>query len=146
MRIIGRTLLGDPYALSSDLKQSRVPRNVLRLLGGIETSTRPSARQATFSCVKSAFDHTAFQNFHPIPGTRYASLASTEPQLPQSPSSGTDGDTFKSRMERLKDESSTNLYIEGLPLSIDEPVCVFDCSFYSHHKRFLLRKFRPWLL
>lgn len=25
-------------------------------------------------------------------------------------------------MERLKDESSTNLYIEGLPLSIDEPV------------------------
>ena len=26
-------------------------------------------------------------------------------------------------MERLKDEASTNLYIEGLPLQIDEPVC-----------------------
>ena len=29
-------------------------------------------------------------------------------------------------MERLKDESSTNLYIEGLPLSIDEPVCILE--------------------
>ncbi|KAG7086837.1 hypothetical protein E1B28_002758 [Marasmius oreades] len=29
--------------------------------------------------------------------------------------------TFKSKMERLADPSSTNLYIEGLPLSIDEP-------------------------
>ena len=136
MRIVDRTLLHDPYALSSDLKRSRVPRNVLRLLGGIGTSTRPSARQAVFSCVILALDHTALQNFHPIPGTRYASLAPSGTQPPQSPSSGTDGDTFKSRMERLKDESSTNLYIEGLPLSIDEPVCAYDCPFHSHHRTF----------
>lgn len=67
--------------------------------------------------------HPSFcKNFHPIPGTRYASLSSSGTQLsPSSPPPGTDGDTFKSRMERLKDEMSTNLYIEGLPLSIDEP-------------------------
>jgi hypothetical protein len=39
-------------------------------------------------------------------------------------------------MERLKDESSTNLYVEGLPLSIDEPVSVYDCPFHSHHKMY----------
>jgi hypothetical protein len=33
-------------------------------------------------------------------------------------------------MERLKDETSTNLYIEGLPLNIDEPVCIFYCTTY----------------
>ncbi|KAI9459153.1 hypothetical protein BJY52DRAFT_383079 [Lactarius psammicola] len=67
--------------------------------------------------------HPSFcKNFHPIPGTRYASVSSPGTQLsPSSPSPGTDGDSFKSRMERLKDETSTNLYIEGLPLSIDEP-------------------------
>ena len=32
-------------------------------------------------------------------------------------------------MERLKDEASTNLYIEGLPLQIDEPVCIYEYSF-----------------
>jgi hypothetical protein len=41
-------------------------------------------------------------------------------------------------MERLKDETSTNLYIEGLPLSIDEPVCVYDRPFYSYYKAFSL--------
>ncbi|KAH8993598.1 hypothetical protein EDB86DRAFT_2928747 [Lactarius hatsudake] len=67
--------------------------------------------------------HPSFcKNFHPIPGTRYASLSSPSPEPSlSSPTLGTDGDTFKSRMERLKDEASTNLYIEGLPLSIDEP-------------------------
>ncbi|KAH9077932.1 hypothetical protein EDB83DRAFT_2311578 [Lactarius deliciosus] len=86
--------------------RSRAPKNVLKPFDGIETSTRPFARQ----------------NFHPIPGTRYASLSSPSPEPSlSSPTLGTDGDTFKSRMERLKDEGSTNLYIEGLPLSIDEP-------------------------
>lgn len=67
--------------------------------------------------------HPSFcKNFHPIPGTRYAALPTSEaPVSPSSSSPGPDGDTFKSRMERLRDESSTNLYIEGLPLSIDEP-------------------------
>jgi RNA recognition motif-containing protein len=66
--------------------------------------------------------HPSFcKNLYPIPGTRYASLTSSGIQPPQSPSpSGTDGDSFKARMERLKDETSTNLCIEGLPLNIDE--------------------------
>ncbi|KAI0260853.1 hypothetical protein BC834DRAFT_503072 [Gloeopeniophorella convolvens] len=46
--------------------------------------------------------------------------ASSASQLSQS-SSGTEGDTFKAETERLKDESSTSLYVEGLPLSFDEP-------------------------
>ncbi|KAJ3793326.1 hypothetical protein GGU11DRAFT_732017 [Lentinula aff. detonsa] len=32
--------------------------------------------------------------------------------------------SFKTKMERLQDPNSTNLYIEGLPLSIDEPSLV----------------------
>ncbi|EKM76942.1 hypothetical protein AGABI1DRAFT_44130, partial [Agaricus bisporus var. burnettii JB137-S8] len=32
-----------------------------------------------------------------------------------------EGDSFKRRMESLQDPMSTNLYMEGLPLSIDEP-------------------------
>ncbi|KAI0264632.1 hypothetical protein BC834DRAFT_843931 [Gloeopeniophorella convolvens] len=65
--------------------------------------------------------HPSFcKSLHPIPGTRYASLSSSTSQSSQS-SSSTEADTFKAKMERLKDESSTNLYVEGLPLSIDEP-------------------------
>ncbi|KAA1473141.1 hypothetical protein DENSPDRAFT_224517 [Dentipellis sp. KUC8613] len=73
--------------------------------------------------------HPSFsKQIHKIPGTSYAALASsTSGALSPSPSvssasdAGTAGsETFKARMERLKDESSTNLYMEGLPLSIDE--------------------------
>ncbi|KAG2054309.1 hypothetical protein BDR06DRAFT_421778 [Suillus hirtellus] len=57
--------------------------------------------------------HPSFsKQIHRIPGTVYAQ---------QSPSQiEHDEDSFKARMEKLKDGSSTNLYIEGLPLSIDE--------------------------
>ncbi|KAG2340807.1 hypothetical protein BDR05DRAFT_1002199 [Suillus weaverae] len=57
--------------------------------------------------------HPSFsKQIHRIPGTVYAQ---------QSPSQiEHDEDSFKARMERLKDGLSTNLYIEGLPLSIDE--------------------------
>ncbi|EMD34808.1 hypothetical protein CERSUDRAFT_116992 [Gelatoporia subvermispora B] len=58
--------------------------------------------------------HPSFsKQIHKIPGTPYAS-ATTLPAL-------TPADSFKARMEQLRDLSSTNLYIEGLPLSIDEP-------------------------
>jgi hypothetical protein len=40
--------------------------------------------------------------------------------------SGEGSASFKARMERLQDPTSTNLYIEGLPLSIDEGVSVFS--------------------
>ncbi|KAF7797235.1 hypothetical protein EIP86_008427 [Pleurotus ostreatoroseus] len=59
--------------------------------------------------------HPSFsKQIHKIPGTAYATAGSS-PQTPSDPP-----DSFKSRMERLKDTSSTNLYMEGLPLSIEE--------------------------
>lgn len=45
------------------------------------------------------------QQLHRIPGTVYAEQS---PSLIEH-----DEDSFKARMEKLKDESSTNLYIEG---------------------------------
>ncbi|KAF9652459.1 hypothetical protein BDM02DRAFT_2748116 [Thelephora ganbajun] len=52
---------------------------------------------------------------HKIPGTPYAKVQAPEVITPSKK------DSFKSRMEQFKDETSTNLYIEGLPLTIDEP-------------------------
>ncbi|THH20041.1 hypothetical protein EW146_g1221 [Bondarzewia mesenterica] len=58
---------------------------------------------------------------HKIPGTPYAALAtSASSSSVSTSSSGDSAETFKTRMEKLKDQGSTNLYIEGLPLSIDE--------------------------
>ncbi|KAF9220809.1 hypothetical protein BS17DRAFT_882225 [Gyrodon lividus] len=58
--------------------------------------------------------HPSFsKQVHRIPGTEYA-------QHTMAQSNDYDVTTFKSRMEKLKDTTSTNLYIEGLPLSIDE--------------------------
>ncbi|KAG2151169.1 uncharacterized protein EDB93DRAFT_1275926 [Suillus bovinus] len=57
--------------------------------------------------------HPSFsKQVHRIPGTVYAQQSPS--QIEQ------DEDSFKARMEKLKDGLSTNLYIEGLPLSIDE--------------------------
>ncbi|KAH7912633.1 hypothetical protein BJ138DRAFT_1112176 [Hygrophoropsis aurantiaca] len=59
--------------------------------------------------------HPSFsKQIHRIPGTSYAQNGAPLPPDFQ------DEDSFKARMEKLRDESSTNLYIEGLPLSIDE--------------------------
>ncbi|KAI6041955.1 hypothetical protein EDC04DRAFT_2892456 [Pisolithus marmoratus] len=58
--------------------------------------------------------HPSFsKQVHRIPGTIYAQQSIAQP-AEQDPAS------FKARMERLRDETSTNLYIEGLPLTIDE--------------------------
>ncbi|TFK25355.1 hypothetical protein FA15DRAFT_693841 [Coprinopsis marcescibilis] len=75
--------------------------------------------------------HPTFsKQVHKIPGTVYAQ-ASVHQGSGQSDSSdgyrGWDGSeddqdaSFKARMEALADPLSTNLYMEGLPLSIDEP-------------------------
>ncbi|KAH9831186.1 uncharacterized protein C8Q71DRAFT_680457, partial [Rhodofomes roseus] len=61
--------------------------------------------------------HPSFsKQIHKIPGTVYSSptfqAAAGAQCLP--------ADSFKARMEQLKDNASTNLYMEGLPLSIDE--------------------------
>ncbi|KAI6142728.1 hypothetical protein BKA82DRAFT_1000195 [Pisolithus tinctorius] len=58
--------------------------------------------------------HPSFsKQIHRIPGTIYAQQSIAQP-AEHDPSS------FKARMEGLKDETSTNLYIEGLPLTINE--------------------------
>ncbi|KAH7924940.1 hypothetical protein BV22DRAFT_1129446 [Leucogyrophana mollusca] len=59
--------------------------------------------------------HPSFsKQVHRIPGTSFAQNG-----VPL-PADLHDEDSFKARMEKLRDDSSTNLYIEGLPLSIDE--------------------------
>ena len=52
---------------------------------------------------------------HKIPGTSYANSVTLPASATEPP------DSFKARMERLRDTSSTNLYMEGLPLNIDPP-------------------------
>ncbi|KAF9029124.1 hypothetical protein BDZ89DRAFT_733630 [Hymenopellis radicata] len=73
-----------------------------------------------------------FRNLHPtfskqvhkIPGTNFAQSSSVSSHSGSSygqANNHSDDGTFKAKMERLQDPNSTNLYIEGLPLSIDEP-------------------------
>ncbi|KAH9941209.1 uncharacterized protein BXZ73DRAFT_98425 [Epithele typhae] len=58
--------------------------------------------------------HPSFsKQVHKIPGTPYASV-------PSALVSAGPADTFKAKMEQLGDVASTNLYMEGLPLSITE--------------------------
>nr|GAT51866.1 predicted protein [Mycena chlorophos] len=93
--------------------------------------------------------HPTFsKQVHKIPGTIYAHARTTPSGSSQTGSSSRDGNsslngweqeegstsgdsTFKARMERLSDKSSTNLYIEGLPLSIDEATLAALVSPYS---------------
>lgn len=83
----------------------------------------PELFQGTFGShlLSRAHRLTSFsKRVHKIPGTTYA--AAHVDQAPAPPvSSGTEKDTFKSRMERLHDTASTNLYMEGLPMDINEP-------------------------
>ncbi|KXN82757.1 Sporulation-specific protein 5 [Leucoagaricus sp. SymC.cos] len=71
--------------------------------------------------------HPTFsKQIHKIPGTIYAQSFSQAPSesmtsLDSWDSKRDEVDSFKRRMESLHDPTSTNLYMEGLPLSIDEP-------------------------
>ncbi|KAI0336787.1 hypothetical protein GY45DRAFT_1315433 [Cubamyces sp. BRFM 1775] len=57
--------------------------------------------------------HPSFsKQVHKIPGTAYASVPSASNAGP--------ADSFKARMEQLRDTASTNLYMEGLPLDTTE--------------------------
>ncbi|OBZ78347.1 DNA mismatch repair protein msh-2 [Grifola frondosa] len=65
--------------------------------------------------------HPSFsKQIHKIPGTIYSTAPSATPSPALGSSEASQADSFKLRMEQLKDQSSTNLYMEGLPLSIDE--------------------------
>lgn len=72
------------------------------------------------------------QRVHKIPGTTYAS-SHADQSVPNTDSIPDDNesDTFKSRMERLHDTSSTNLYMEGLPMDINEPTLAALVSPYK---------------
>ncbi|KAG9311566.1 hypothetical protein JVU11DRAFT_7773 [Chiua virens] len=79
------------------------------LFGDIE-----SARKCIEGLRKLRNIHPSFsKQIHRIPGTEYAQHSAVQ-------STDQDENSFKSRMDKLKDFTSTNLYIEGLPLSIDE--------------------------
>ncbi|KAJ8488826.1 hypothetical protein ONZ51_g3295 [Trametes cubensis] len=57
--------------------------------------------------------HPSFsKQVHKIPGTAYATVPSASNAGP--------ADSFKARMEQLRDTASTNLYMEGLPLDTTE--------------------------
>ncbi|KAH8097017.1 hypothetical protein BXZ70DRAFT_1009343 [Cristinia sonorae] len=86
--------------------------------------------QAAEKCIEAL---RKYRNLHPsyskrihkIPGTTYATAhaeQSVGSSVSNSPSeSSSESDSFKARMEKLHDTSSTNLYVEGLPMDINEP-------------------------
>ncbi|EPQ53541.1 hypothetical protein GLOTRDRAFT_139741 [Gloeophyllum trabeum ATCC 11539] len=61
------------------------------------------------------------KQIHKIPGTLYSTIDTSQCGVTSPSNSAADENSFKTKMEKLKDTTSTNLYIEGLPLSIDEP-------------------------
>jgi hypothetical protein len=63
--MVNRILLSGFYPSLPGLRRSRVPRNVSRRLGGTETSTHRSARQATFLYVPQPSITTPFRTFTP---------------------------------------------------------------------------------
>lgn len=75
--------------------------------------------------------HPTFsKQVHKIPGTQYSQLDLHPEHTPPGSASSLagweqesleDDGSFKAKMESLHDPTSTNLYMEGLPLSIDEP-------------------------
>jgi hypothetical protein len=50
-----------------------------------------------------------YQQVHKIPGTVYANVPAASTRAAEG-----DPESFKAKMNRLKDENSTNLYMEGL--------------------------------
>ncbi|KAK0474541.1 hypothetical protein IW261DRAFT_1649370 [Armillaria novae-zelandiae] len=65
--------------------------------------------------------HATFsKKVYKIPGTTYTQAPSISSRHSASSEDHGDDSAFKAKMERLHDPNSTTLYIEGLPLSIDE--------------------------
>ncbi|KAF9525449.1 hypothetical protein CPB83DRAFT_859584 [Crepidotus variabilis] len=83
------------------------------------------AEQCIISLRKYRNLHPTFsKQIHKIPGTNYTAGPSTSSssswQASLSSENLSTSASFKAKMESLHDPSSTNLYLEGLPLSIDE--------------------------
>ncbi|EIW77320.1 hypothetical protein CONPUDRAFT_168270 [Coniophora puteana RWD-64-598 SS2] len=79
------------------------------LYDSIESAAKCIAGLKKFRNIHPSFS----KQIHKIPGTPYAQQGDSSP-------TEQDADSFKSRMNRLGDTASSNLYIEGLPMSIDE--------------------------
>ncbi|KAL1741213.1 hypothetical protein HDZ31DRAFT_67158 [Schizophyllum fasciatum] len=121
------------YALAAPFGEVRSVRSFTRHVGERESgygfvlfAKLDSAERCIQSLRRYRNLHPTFsKQVHKIPGTPYAA-----PKPYPTPQAGIGheqfGDdpndvSFKEKMERLHDFTSTNLYIEGLPLSIDEP-------------------------
>ncbi|KAI4519390.1 hypothetical protein K525DRAFT_258553 [Schizophyllum commune Loenen D] len=121
------------YALAAPFGEVRSVRSFTRHVGERESgygfvlfAKLDSAEKCIQSLRRYRNLHPTFsKQVHKIPGTPYAA-----PKPYPTPHAGIGheqfGDdpsdvSFKEKMERLHDFTSTNLYIEGLPLSIDEP-------------------------
>ncbi|KAJ7053651.1 hypothetical protein C8F01DRAFT_1064523 [Mycena amicta] len=145
------------FALASPFGVVRSVRSFTRHVGDTETGygfvlfdTIAAAERCINSLRRYRNLHPTFsKQVHKIPGTVYAaSRSAPSSQHNTSSASSREGNsslqgweqeedsangdpTFKARMERLADKSSTNLYIEGLPLSIDEATLSALVSPYS---------------
>ncbi|KAF7324749.1 hypothetical protein MKEN_00516700 [Mycena kentingensis (nom. inval.)] len=138
------------YALAAPYGRVKSVRTFTRHFGDSETGygfVLFDSIAAAERCINSL---RRYKNLHPsfskqvhkIPGTAYAHARPAPPSPPSCSgtrsSSGwdreasTSGDsTFKARMERLADKTSSNLYMEGLPLTIDEPTLAALVSPYA---------------
>ncbi|KAJ6613143.1 hypothetical protein B0H10DRAFT_2436594 [Mycena sp. CBHHK59/15] len=109
------------------------------MAGGMETGygfvlyeTVDSAEKCIQALKRYVDLHPSFSKVHTVPRLMHSpnspSLSSapstSSPGPPEQKDSGQQipGLSFKDRMARLHDETSTNLYIEGLPLSIDREI------------------------
>ncbi|KAJ6468138.1 hypothetical protein C8R47DRAFT_1055978 [Mycena vitilis] len=141
------------FALASPFGDVRSVRSFTRHVGDAETGYGFVLFETIASAEKCINTLRRYRNLHPtfskqvhkIPGTMYSQprpasdhASATTPSASslagweqESAGDGSADSTFKAKMERLSDKSSTNLYIEGLPLSIDEATLAALVSPYS---------------
>ncbi|KAJ6613162.1 hypothetical protein B0H10DRAFT_2222476 [Mycena sp. CBHHK59/15] len=138
------------FALAAPFGEVRSVRSFTRHVGDAETGYGFVLFESIASAEKCINSLRRYRNLHPtfskqvhkIPGTMYSqprpaasdhtpSASSLAGWEQESAGDGSADSTFKAKMERLADRQSTNLYIEGLPLSIDEPTLAALVSPYS---------------
>ncbi|KAJ7115133.1 hypothetical protein C8R43DRAFT_902815, partial [Mycena crocata] len=142
------------FNLASPFGEVRSVRSFTRHVGDAETGYGFVLFESISSAEKCINSLRRYRNLHPtfskqvhkIPGTMYSqprpasepAASATTPSASslagweqESAGDGSADSTFKAKMERLADKSSTNLYIEGLPLSIDEATLTALVSPYS---------------
>ncbi|KAM6492239.1 hypothetical protein JOM56_011963 [Amanita muscaria] len=123
------------YALAAPFGPVRSVRTFTRHVKDSESGYGFVLFEAVEAAEKCILSLRRYRNLHPtfskqvhkIPGISYTQLPppSTESGLSLSDkwnqkSAAEDDMSFKEKMENLHDPTSTNLYMEGLPLSIDE--------------------------